>query len=91
MISATVEHPLDDIVPAELQPPTCVEAGVGVGERQHAPRVEGEHVRQDRRVGQQAGFVVDQFGHHRVAERVGAVIGALAHQAFRVEGEPAAR
>jgi len=28
-----VERPLDNIAPTELEPPTCVEAGVCVGER----------------------------------------------------------
>ncbi len=42
-------------------------------------------------MGQQAPLVVDKFGHHRVTERVGAVIGALADEALGIKGEPAAR
>lgn len=87
-----LEEPLDDIFPvAAPYPLTRVEAGVSVSEREHTLQVEGAHVGQDGRVGQQAGFVVDEFGHPRVAEGVGVVVGALADQAFRVEGEPAAR
>src|SRR5688500_20070422 len=91
-----VERPLSRIAVMNRQRPSGAQTGVGEGELEHAPKLDFERSGEDSSIAQQAPLVVDELivpglPPEGIAQRVGAVVGALTHESLRDESQPAAR